>query len=115
MTLRAPRFRSVLPLGLCYAIRLCGQIPAAELEFFEKRIRPVLSEKCYACHSAKTPRPMGGLRLDTRDGVRKGGDSGPAVAPGDPARSTLVAAISYRNLNLKMPPTGKLTDEQIAD
>ena len=58
---------------------------------------------------------MGGLRLDTRDGARKGGDSSPAIVPGDPSHSALVTAISYRNLNLKMPPTGKLSDEQIAD
>jgi hypothetical protein len=110
-----PRGHTFITLAVCSLVPCLAQIPADQLEFFEKRIRPVLSEKCYACHSAKTPRPMGGLRLDTRDGVRKGGDSGPAVAPGDPARSTLVAAISYRNLNLKMPPIGKLTDEQIAD
>ena len=58
---------------------------------------------------------MGGLRLDSRDGLRKGGDSGPAVEPGDPARSKLAIAISYQNLNLKMPPAGKLGDQQIAD
>jgi hypothetical protein len=92
-----------------------AQIPADQAEFFEKRIRPVLVEKCYGCHSTKLARPMGGLRLDSRDGVRKGGDSGPAVAPGDPAASVLLKAISYRNLDLKMPPTGKLSDGQIAD
>src|SRR5438034_4615411 len=97
-----PRGHTFITFAVCSLVPCLAQIPADQLEFFEKRIRPVLSEKCYACHSAKTPRPMGGLRLDTRDGVRKGGDSGPAVAPGDPARGTLVAAISYRSLNLKM-------------
>src|SRR5438046_3004170 len=102
-------------LALCFAARLCAQIPAGQLEFFEKKIRPVLAEQCYPCHSAKIARPMGGFGLDTRDGALKGGASGPAVTPGDPSRSALVTAISYRNLNLKMPPNGKLSDEQIAD
>jgi hypothetical protein len=99
----------------CLTSSSFAQIPADQLEFFEKKIRPVLVEKCYPCHSAKMQRPMGGLRLDTRDGALKGGDSGPAIAPGDPSRSALVTAISYQNLNLKMPPTGKLSDGQIAD
>src|SRR5262245_7504137 len=103
-------------LGLCcLAPRAGSQIPADQLDFFEKRIRPVLVEKCYPCHSDKTAQPMGGLRLDTGAGARKGGDTGPAVVPGDPAGSKLVAAISYRNLNLRMPPSGRLDDGQIAD
>ncbi|MBL8229136.1 MAG: PSD1 domain-containing protein [Bryobacterales bacterium] len=84
-------------------------------EFFEKRIRPVLAEKCYACHSAKSKMPMGGLRLDTAAAMRKGGDSGPAVVPGDPAKSLLLKAIRYGDLQLKMPPSGKLAPEVIAD
>src|SRR5882724_3410029 len=93
----------------CLAPVMLAQISADQLEFFEKKIRPVLVEKCYACHSTKTAQPMGGLRLDTRDGART------VIEPGDPARSKLITAISYQNLNLKMPPTGKLGDQQIAD
>ena len=95
-------------------------LPAALLaaddgtEFFEKNIRPVLVEKCYACHSAKIKTPMGGLRVDSRDGIRKGGDTGPAVVARDPARSLLLTAISYADLRLKMPPNGKLPDAEIA-
>ncbi len=85
------------------------------VEFFEKRIRPVLVEKCYQCHNSKLAPPMGNLRLDTAAGLRKGGDSGPPVVPADPARSLLLRAISYLDLRLKMPPTGKLSDEQIED
>ena len=84
-------------------------------EFFEKKIRPVLVEKCYLCHSASSKPPMGGLRLDARDSLLKGGDRGPAIVPGDPEKSLLIQAISYRHLDLKMPPNGKLPDEQIAD
>ncbi|MEX2262139.1 MAG: PSD1 and planctomycete cytochrome C domain-containing protein [Bryobacteraceae bacterium] len=83
-------------------------------EFFEKKIRPVLVEQCYACHSAQSKTPMGGLRLDSMGALLKGGDTGPAVKPGD-KNSLLLRAISYRDLNLKMPPGGKLSDERIAD
>ena len=86
-----------------------------EVEFFERKIRPVLVENCYACHSAKLERPMGGLRLDSRDGVRQGGASGPAVIAGRPGQSLLLKALSYTDMNLKMPPTGKLPDRVIAD
>src|SRR5437867_3459730 len=113
MTRFASARRLLIPL--VFPTLCASQISGDQLEFFEKKIRPVLVEKCYPCHSAKTSRPMGGLRLDTRDSARKGGDSGPAVTPGDPSRSALVKAISYRNLDLKMPPAGKLSDQQIAD
>ncbi len=99
----------------CVAARAFAQIPADQLEFFEKKIRPVLAESCYACHSAKRVPPKGGLRLDTRDGVRKGGDSGPAIVPGDPAASLLVKAVSYNDPDIRMPPNGKLGDNEIAD
>src|SRR5688572_25347813 len=65
------------------------------IEFFEKRVRPVLAEHCFKCHSAEVKRPKGGLLLDTRDAVRKGGDSGPAVVPGKPKESLLVKAVHY--------------------
>ena len=84
-------------------------------EFFEKKIRPVLVERCYGCHSEKVREPKAGLRLDSREGVRRGGDSGPAVVIGKPEESRLAKAISYTELNLRMPPTGKLPDEVIAD
>ena len=85
-----------------------------QVEFFEKKIRPVLAGKCYGCHNAKLKTPMGGLRLDSRDALLKGGDSGPAIIAGDPVHSRLIAALSYKE-DLKMPPAGKLSDEQQAD
>src|SRR3954468_16074064 len=99
-----------LILGACFA---AAQTPDST-EFFEKKIRPVLAEKCYGCHNSKMKAPMAGLRIDTREGLLKGGDSGTAIVPGDPAASRLIQAISYKH-DLKMPPTGKLADEQIAD
>ncbi|HEV3198899.1 MAG TPA: PSD1 and planctomycete cytochrome C domain-containing protein, partial [Bryobacteraceae bacterium] len=83
-------------------------------EFFEKEIRPVLVNKCYGCHSSKLKAPMGGLILDTRSGLRKGGNGGPVVVPGNPKASRLIGALSYTDLQLRMPPTGKLTDREIA-
>src|SRR5436190_15838221 len=63
------------------------------IEFFEKRIRPILAGHCYECHSAAGKKTKGGLGLDTRDGLRKGGDSGPALVPGTPEKSLLIRAV----------------------
>ena len=87
---------------------------AAGLEFFEKRIRPLLAEHCYECHSAEK-KTKGGLRLDNRDGWSRGGDSGPAVVPGNLDDSPLIKAVRYRDKDFRMPPKRKLSDEQIAD
>ena len=87
---------------------------AAALEFFEKKIRPLLVENCYTCHSAET-NAKSGLRVDDRNGLLSGGNRGPAVVPGRPADSVLLKAVSYADPRLKMPPEGKLSDEQIAD
>ncbi len=87
-------------------------------EFFEKRIRPVLAEHCYRCHSAAAARKgklKGKLQLDTRAGVQQGGASGVVVVPGFPDRSMLIEALAYENEDLQMPPAGKLPAEVIAD
>jgi hypothetical protein len=84
------------------------------MEVFEKEIRPVLVDKCYGCHSSRLKSPMGGLVLDTRDGLRRGGNGGPILVPGDPDSSRLLKALSYNQTDLRMPPTGKLPDEKIA-
>jgi cytochrome c553 len=75
--------------------------------FFEAKIRPVLVQQCYKCHSADAKKPKGNLRLDSRDGLRKGGESGPAVVPGKPNDSLLLKAIRYTDEELQMPPDGK--------
>ncbi len=92
---------------------LLAQQPDAE--FFETKIRPVLVAKCYGCHSSKLSSPMGGLVVDTKAGLAKGGASGPVIVPGKPDQSKLVQAIHYTNPQLQMPPTGKLPDNVIAD
>ena len=91
---------------------------ASDLEFFEKKIRPVLVDKCYKCHSESADKIKGGLVLDTREGIRRGGDSGPAVVPGDVKESILSQALSYTNKDFAMPPEkegGKLPDAVIKD
>ncbi len=85
------------------------------LEFFEKKIRPVLVERCYKCHSSETAKPKGGLRLDRRAGVFDGGDSGAAVVPGKPDESLLIKALSWSGVVSEMPPDSKLPDRVITD
>jgi hypothetical protein len=86
-----------------------------DIEFFEKKIRPVLSQQCYACHSAGSQPLQGGLQVDSRDGLRRGGGSGQAaVVPKDPAKSLLLAALKQSG-SLKMPPGKPLPPEVIAD
>lgn len=84
-----------------------------EIEFFEVRIRPTLVRHCYECHSQAAQEPKGGLLLDSRDALRTGGDSGPAVVPGDVEQSLLLDALNHTNF--EMPPGKKLPDETIAD
>jgi hypothetical protein len=92
---------------------LHSQTPAGT-ELFEKEIRPVFVDKCLGCHSSKLKSPMGGLVLDTRSGLKSGGNGGPVIVAGDPASSRLLKALSYKDTELRMPPTGKLPDEKIA-
>ena len=87
----------------------------SRLDFFERRIRPVLVEHCEPCHGDASGKRKGGLKLDTREGLLKGGDTRPAVVPGDPSRSLMVEAVRYGNRDLQMPPKGRLPDVQVAD
>lgn len=82
-------------------------------EFFESRIRPVLVEHCYECHSNDANENKGGLLLDSSLALRKGGDTGPAIVPGNAQASLLLKAIEYDDL--EMPPDGKLNDRIISD
>ncbi len=92
-----------------------GDITDEQRNFFERKIRPVLVEKCYECHSAQSKKVKGGLMLDNKEATLHGGDSGPAVVPGNLSDSTLIEAIRYANKDMEMPPKGKLPDSVIAD
>lgn len=84
-----------------------AEVTPAQIQFFENQVRPILAQRCYSCHSAEAERVKADLWLDTREGVLKGGDSGPAIVPGKPAESLLVTAIRYTDPDLRMPPKGK--------
>ena len=88
---------------------------AGELEFFEAKIRPILAEKCYECHSARSGKMKGGLRLDHINLILSGGDSGPALRVGKPHDSLLVEAVHYQDPDFHMPPKGKLPLNSITD
>src|SRR5947209_6982617 len=82
--------------------------------FFEKKVRPLLHARCLSCHSIASKKSRGGLRLDSRAAILKGGDSGPAVVPGQPDKSLLIQAVRHEHESLAMPPKGKLATEDIA-
>jgi hypothetical protein len=115
-----------LPLSVLAAcLTLCignspmfAQSPASvdpqQLQFFESKVRPILVKQCGECHSSQAKKIKGGLTLDSRSGWIKGGDSGPAIVPGAPEKSILFKAINYQSENLKMPPAGKLSAQEIA-
>ena len=84
-----------------------------QLTFFEQRVRPLLIERCYKCHS-EAKKVNGGLRLDSRRGLIEGGDSGPAISAGKPEESLLIKAVRYQDADLQMPPDGKLAAAELA-
>ncbi len=115
-----------MPLLRYYAIKTPCQVLVAallstmaqaasppDIAYFEKHIRPLLVQHCYECHSVDSKKLKGGLRLDYRKGVLKGGDSGPSVIPGRVGKSLLIQAIRHSDPDLKMPPKKKLQPEQI--
>jgi hypothetical protein len=118
VTLPLPFLGQVLLLSAGFLVSgsICLATEVADpraVEFFESRIRPILSKHCYECHSARAARLKGGLLLDSRAGLRQGGDSGPVLVPGSPAESLLIQALKHQGK--KMPPRGKLPDEVVAD
>lgn len=82
------------------------------MAFFEKEVRPILSNRCYECHGTK--KKKGSLRMDNIGYIKTGGDSGPALVPGDPDKSLIIEAIRYKDPDFEMPPKEKLPDKEIA-
>src|SRR4249919_2152836 len=83
---------------------------AASPAFFEASVRPVLAANCYDCHAEER---MGGLRLDSREGLLKGGRTGPAIVPGDPDKSLIIQAVRQTRDTLKMPKGGRLKPAEV--
>lgn len=102
---------SIIVLSACIQTGFADD--AEKIEFFESRIRPVLVEHCYSCHSADAKDVKGGLLLDSRQGIMLGGDSGPALVAGDAKSSLILDAM--RHESLEMPPDRKLPDNVIND
>ncbi len=117
--MNAGKFGCALGLALCLGAMTRAATAAddpAGIEFFESKIRPVLVDNCYPCHSAQSAKVKGGLLVDTREGLLKGGDTGPAIKPGDVEQSLLIKAVRYTNDDLRMPPKNKkLAAAQIAN
>ncbi|MGV3773194.1 MAG: DUF1553 domain-containing protein [Verrucomicrobiales bacterium] len=108
------RFQAMLvfcTILLLTSTRVDAATEAEGLEFFEKRIRPLLVEHCYECHSGL--KQKGGLRLDSAAAVLSGGDSGPAIVPGKPEESLLITSVSWSDSDLQMPPKNKLPDREM--
>lgn len=95
----------------------CGEFSdaAAALRFFEEKIRPVLAEKCFSCHSAGAEKVKGSLKVDHIEALLAGGETGPSIVAGKPEESLLVEAISYHNKDLQMPPKERLVPGVVAD
>lgn len=93
------------------AVSLAEQGTPEQLEFFERRVRPLLVAHCYECHSGDAAKLQADLRLDHRGGLLKGGESGPTIVPGDAEASMFIEAIRYESY--EMPPKGKLSDDEI--
>ena len=90
------------------------KLSAAQIEFYEKQIQPILAENCFKCHSHQADKIKGSLVLDSREGALKGGETGPAIQPGDPEKSLLIGAVRHLDEDLQMPPKKKLPETQIA-
>src|ERR1043165_3341846 len=103
-------------LGLVPAMPALGQaanrIDPAQAEFFETKVRPILSSQCQSCHGTK--QQLGGLSLDSRAAAIKGGGRGASIVAGRSEESLLIRAIGYRDDKLKMPPAGPLKPDQVA-
>jgi hypothetical protein len=100
----------LLPAAACLAAfgATCAFAEDSGTAFFEKKIRPLLIERCYECHSAEKGKTKGGLALDSRDAIAKGGDNGAALIPGQPDKSLIIEAVRYKNRDMQMPPKSPL-------
>src|SRR5438445_9247021 len=114
----SPHRLFIAPLLLVCLTVSAADLTPAELQFFENKIRPILANNCYKCHSAQAEKVKGGLLLNSGEGLLKGGESGPVIVPGDPEQSRLIKAIRYNDPDLQMPPRKaagkKLPDDEIA-
>ncbi|WP_395738830.1 PSD1 and planctomycete cytochrome C domain-containing protein [Prosthecobacter sp.] len=109
-----PSFSIALAFTLLASSAVAGA-PAndARIAFFEKTIRPILVKRCYECHSVEAGKSKGGLLIDSRDAILKGGDSGPALVAGNPDKSHIIESVRYQNQDLQMPPKGAMPAAEV--
>jgi mono/diheme cytochrome c family protein len=118
---RRPYHQRFTALALGVACILASAVradvtPSSGTDFFESKIRPILVDNCYKCHSSQAEKLKGGLSVEFHESLLKGGENGPAVVPGNPDKSLLIKAVRYGDPDLQMPPRGKkLSEQQIAD
>src|SRR4051812_43693027 len=101
----------VLPCLAAPALAADTKPTPAQVEFFEKSVRPILAARCFECHGPE--KHKGKLRLDSRGAMMGGGETGPAIVPGHPEKSLLVKAIGYKDDELKMPPKAALKPQEV--
>ena len=106
---------TVVVFTICIACALANADEAGQLDFFESKIRPVLVEHCYRCHSTEAGKSKGGLLLDSRNGWQAGGDSGPAIIPFKPEESLVLLAVNHSGESSEMPPAGRLPRAIVQD
>ena len=106
-------FFRLLPVLFFICMSVAGFGQNKGIEFFEKKVRPLLAKHCYECHSTRADKIKGGLLLDTKSGIRMGGDLGPAVVPGNLSESLLMEAVNWENEDMQMPPKKKLPDSAV--
>ncbi|WP_395751918.1 PSD1 and planctomycete cytochrome C domain-containing protein [Prosthecobacter sp.] len=105
-------------IALAFALLVRSAMAAApaddaRIAFFEKTVRPILVKRCYECHSVEAGKSKGGLLIDSRDSILKGGDSGPALVAGDPDKSHIIESVRYQNQDLQMPPKGAMPAAEV--
>src|SRR5882757_5986345 len=105
-----PRTYALLATVLAFTLPVRAE---EGVDFFEKKVRPILTERCLDCHS-EAKKVKGGLHLDSREGWSKGGDTGPAIEPCKPEESLLLTAVNWKDKDLQMPPKKKLSEAEIA-
>src|SRR2546421_9231176 len=109
-------YKLIVPASLVFFTSFLSAQTPEQIEFFEKKIRPILAGRCSACHNAKAT--TAGLDLSTTDGIRYavqyGGEGGKLISLEEPNESLLIQAVEYGG-RVKMPPRGKMKEEQVDD
>ncbi|HSU68224.1 MAG TPA: DUF1549 domain-containing protein [Tepidisphaeraceae bacterium] len=115
MSIRLPAILGICAVTLWGACVRGAVIDTSRSDFFERKIRPILMDNCYKCHSPSAPKLKGGLNVASREGLLKGGENGTAIVPGHPEKSKLIEAVTWSNKDMQMPPKTQLSEAAIAD